>query len=368
MVNLFYGTTRKKAVSSPHFWAIVVIIIVVIVLYISWPWREAYFSRSIWHWIPGLLWLSELAVWEFKYHIVGCLLFIPTIYAAVFFGLRGALIAWFVSFIGILPLILGLWLTPWSLALNIGFLILPIFAVSAIALEVRIRLREREHYDAREQEHRMYISKMLEVQENERQRIARDLHDETIQTLLVIANYAESILSNNGHNTDDVNSKATLVRDTTLDTVDNLRAICLDLRPSVLDNLGLIAALRLLVDHINEEYKIQVQFSVTGEVRKLDTKIQTNIFRVVQEALSNIKRHSKASEALVALTFTEKSLQIKIQDNGQGFDSKKGATIVAGEKNFGLIGMQERVEAMSGKFNIRTKSNKGTTLFIGVKC
>ena len=354
--------------SSPHFWAIVVIIAVIIVLYLSWPWRATYFTRSIWYWIPGLPWLSELAVWEFKYHIVGSLLFIPTIYAAVFFGLRGALIAWFLSFIGILPLILKLWLTPWSLALNIGFIILPILAVSAIAVEVRLRLREREHYAAREQEHRMYISKMLDVQENERQRIARDLHDETIQTLLVIANYAESILSNDGNNSDDVNSKATLVRDTTLNTVDNLRGICLDLRPSVLDNLGLIAALRLLVDHINEEDKIQVQFSVTGEVRKLDTKIQTNIFRVVQEALSNIKRHSKASEALVALTFTEKSLQLKIQDNGQGFDDRKGTVVAGSRKSFGLIGMQERVEAISGKFKMRTRSNKGTTLYIEVEC
>ena len=354
--------------SSPHFWAIVVIIAVVIVLYFSWPWRATYFTRGIWHWIPGLPWLSELAVWEFKYHIVGSLLFIPTIYAAVFFGLRGALIAWSSSFIGILPLILGLWLTPWSLALNIGFLILPILAVSALALEVRFRFKEREHYVAREQEHRMYISKMLEVQENERQRIARDLHDETIQTLLVIANYAESILSNNGTNSDDVNYKATLVRDTTLNTVDNLRGICLDLRPSVLDNLGLIAALRLLVDHINEEYKIQVQFSVTGEVRKLDTKMQTNIFRVVQEALNNIKRHSKASEALVALTFTEESLQLKIQDNGQGFNDRKGTKIATREKSLGLIGMQERVEAISGKFDISTRSNKGTTLLIEVKC
>ena len=368
MVNLFNSPTRKKAVRSPHFWVIAFIIAVIIVLYFSWPWRETYFSRSIWYWIPGLSWLSELAVWEFKYHIVGGLLFIPTIYAAVFFGLRGALIAWFLSFIGIIPLILGLWLTPWSLALNIGFLILPIFAVSAIALEVRLRLKEREHYAAREQEHRRYISKMLEVQENERQRISRDLHDETIQTLLVIANYAESILSNNGKNSDDVNCKATLVRDTTLNTVDSLRNICLNLRPSVLDNLGLIAALRLLVDHINEEYNIQVQFSVTGEVRKLDTKIQTNIFRVVQEGLNNIRRHSKASEALVALAFTEKSLQLKIQDNGQGFNESKGTAKITREKNLGLIGMQERVEAISGKFKIRTRSNKGTTLYIEVKC
>jgi signal transduction histidine kinase len=368
MVHVFFSSNRNKLLSSPHFWAILLIIIFIVSLYYSWPWREANLAQSIWHWIPGISWLGDLAVWEFKYRVIGSLLFIPTIYASVFFWLRGAIVAWFLSFIGILPVILGLWLTPWALALNIAILILPLFVVSAIALELKLRRKDSEHYAVRELEHRVYISKMLEIQENERQRIARDLHDETIQKLLFIANYAEAILSNNGNNTREVNNKATLVRDTSLQTVDELRNICLNLRPSVLDNLGLIAALRLLADHINEEYHIQVQFNVTGDVRKLDTKIQTNIFRVVQEALSNIKRHSEANKALIDLEFTDDDLRLKIRDNGKGFNSKKGAIIAGGEHNFGLIGMQERIESLGGKFRIRSQNNRGTSLFIKVKC
>jgi signal transduction histidine kinase len=300
-------------------------------------------------------------------HIVGILFLIPIIYAAIFFSWKGALVVCLLSLLGVLPIIADMW-PNYYLITNIAFLLLPLLIVSLATFELEWRRKERKVFAEREEERRIYISKILEAQENERQRIAQELHDETIQTLLAIANSAESLLSSDHDNMREVRGNAEFIRDTILSTVENLRRISLDLRPSVLDNLGLISALRWLVDQMNTEPDIDTRIRVDGIEHSLSPRAEVTVFRVVQEALNNIKHHSKATKAMVELEFSSSCLKITIKDNGQGFRPLRQFHTLATKGKTGLIGIQQRINSIGGKFQVRSKPGEGTLLLIEVQC
>lgn len=153
-----------------------------------------------------------------------------------------------------------------------------------------------------------------------------------------------------------------------LQTVEDLRRLSLDLRPSILDDLGLIPALRWLADSMSKESNIKTQIFLRGEERKLAPQTETTIFRVVQEALNNIKRHSKASEANISLEFASDCLKLSIVDNGRGFHLPEKLCSFALKNKLGLIGIQERIGLMGGTFQIHSKPGKGTSLLIELKC
>ena len=145
-----------------------------------------------------------------------------------------------------LPIIVGMWSIS-SLMTNITALLMPFLVVSIVAFELKWRRKDRKIFAEREVERQVYIAKVLESQENERRRIAQELHDDTIQTLLVIANRAEALIPSGDDGIGEVRRNAEWIRDTTLEAVEGLRRASLDLRPSILDDLGLVPALRWLV-------------------------------------------------------------------------------------------------------------------------
>jgi two-component system sensor histidine kinase DegS len=366
MLGILPIKTERKLVKSPHFWAIIAITLVLIFIYQAWPWRIWKFDYGIWQWFPWLSSLYRLALVEFMNHIVGILFFIPIIYAAVFFSWRGALVASLLSLGGVLPVIVDMWHAN-SFITNVVLLLLPFFVVSIATFELEWRRKERKIFAEREEERQAYISKVLEAQEEERQRIARDLHDETIQTLLAMANSAENLVSANNNNSD-VKRNAASIRDISLSTADKLRRTSLDLRPSVLDDLGLVPALRWLADRMNAECDINTRILVNGVERSLSPQAEVTMFRIVQEALNNIKRHSKASEAVVTLGFNAEYLKITVEDDGQGFHQPKEIESFASRGKLGLIGMKERISFLGGTFQVRSSPGKGTSLLIEAKC
>jgi two-component system sensor histidine kinase DegS len=367
MLGILSLKTKVKISTSPHFWAIIVITLFLLFIYQAWPWREWKFTDGVWQWFPWLSSLYKLAIVEFRNHLVGILFFVPIIYALVFFGWRGALAISLLSLGGVLPIIVDMW-TINSIITNIVLLLLPLLVISLATFELKWRRKERRIFAEREEERKTYISKILEAQENERRRIAQELHDETIQTLLTIANSAENLLSSDHDNMREVRGNAEFIKDITLNTVENLRRISLDLRPSVLDNLGLIPALRWLVDQTNKDSDVDTQIRVAGIERNLPPQTEAAVFRVVQEALNNIKRHSKATKAMVELEFTNSCLKIKIQDNGQGFRPPRQLHALADKGQIGLIGIQQRIDSIGGTFQVRSKPGEGTLLLIEVQC
>jgi two-component system sensor histidine kinase DegS len=166
----------------------------------------------------------------------------------------------------------------------------------------------------------------------------------------------------------EVKMKAEWIRDATLKSIEELRRTSLDLRPSVLDDLGLIPALRWLVDNMNEGSDINARIIIEGTKRKLLPQAEVNIFRVVQEALNNIKRHSNAKKAVVTLEFAPDCLKISIEDNGQGFRRPKKLDRLAARDKLGLIGMRQRIDLLGGTLKIRSKLGEGTLLLIEAKC
>lgn len=359
--------TRGRIFKSPHFWAILVITFFLIFIYQVWPWRPWKFDEGIWQWFSWLTPLSRLAVTEVINRVVGILFLVPIIYAAIVFSWQGALITFLLAMIGVLPLVVDIWSAS-SLLTNLLMLLLPVLIASIVAFELSWRRRERKNFAERETERQTYIARILESQENERLRIAQELHDDTIQTLLVIANRAQNMIPSGDGDVEEVGKNAEWIRDATLQAIEDLRRTSLDLRPSVLDDLGLVPALRWLMDNTNKESGISTRITIKGKKRKLLPQAEVTIFRMVQEALNNIKRHSRAKKATVILEFGEDSLKIAINDDGRGFRPPQKFDGLAAKGKLGLVGMRQRIDFLGGTFRIRSRPGEGTKLLIEAKC
>ena len=337
------------------------IILFISFVYQFWPWRG---WRHPDDWLIWLNFLYTLAAFEFTYHCVGILFLLPVIYAAYIFKWKGALVATSVSLLGILPVLFGLWENFNSLLTNLCLLLLPICVILLINIVIELLQKNKKHFAEAEKERRIYLLKTLEIQEGERRRIAQELHDESIQALLATASYAESLESAGEGDITEIKTKAVWIKEAIRRTIEELRRICLDLRPSVLDNLGLVAALRWLIEQANKDCNIHSQIIVNGIKPNLSPQVEVTIFRVVQEALNNIKRHTKTKEAIVNVRFDPEFTRIIIQDDGEGFVVPKKFSLFAVEGKLGLIGMQQRIESLGGTFKVKSGSGEGTLLLI----
>jgi two-component system sensor histidine kinase DegS len=356
-----------KIFKSPHFGANIAVTLVLVFIYQTWPWRAWDFDEGLWRWFSWLSPLYNVAITEFVHHIVGILFLVPIIYAAIFFSWQGALTTYLLSLFGVLPIILSIWSVA-SLITNLTLLLLPLFIASIVAFELARRRRERRNFTEREAERQVYISKILESQENERQRIAQEIHDDTIQKLLVIANRTQKLIPCAKGDNGEINKTTEWIRDATLQAIEELRRTSLNLRPSVLDDLGLVPALRWLIDSMIEESGIKARIIIKGAIRNLGQNAEITIFRVVQEALNNIKRHSNAKEAVVNIEFKVNSIKITIKDNGTGFYPPRKLEGLATKGKLGLIGMQQRIDFLGGKFQIHSRPGRGTLLQIEAMC
>ena len=207
---------------------------------------------------------------------------------------------------------------------------------------------------------RIYMQKLSQVQEEERKRIARDLHDETIQALVVVSRHLEDLTSGN--------SKLSIeeIREEVRKITKGVRRFSRELRPSILDDLGLTHAVQWLASDLTENYGIMVKTRVKGNQIQLPAESELMLFRIVQEALTNIRKHSHATEASITLNFSEHNVSITIQDNGKGFKVPPGMGDLAKTGKLGMVGMQERTQLLGGTLNIKSKPGEGTDLVIDI--
>ncbi len=209
--------------------------------------------------------------------------------------------------------------------------------------------------------------KIIEAQEEERQRVARDIHDGPAQSfanLSLKVELCEKLLSIDIDRTKaELKNLKQLVRDNLKD----VRKIIYDLRPMSLDDLGLIPTVERYASVFSEETLIQADVKVFDAYSDIDSIVEIAAFRIIQEALSNIRKHSKANHALIKIECNEKKLYIVINDDGIGFDTKeiyKNTDSLNG--GFGVIGMKERAELLGGSLQITSVIGKGTKVIVTI--
>jgi signal transduction histidine kinase len=169
-------------------------------------------------------------------------------------------------------------------------------------------------------------------------------------------------------NSPDIRGAVNSFRESVISISQDLRRISLDLRPDLIDDLGLIPSLRWLLDRFRQGSDIAAQLNVEGENRNpIPKKISDNLFRIVQEALNNVKRHSLARSVLVNVQLTDSKIQISVQDDGRGFNFQRSYAKLASEGKLGLIGMQQRVQFINGSFSCQSEADKGTTITVEVE-
>ena len=206
-----------------------------------------------------------------------------------------------------------------------------------------------------------YSRRLIESQEAERKRLASELHDGLGQELIIIKNRAMLAL-NEGDDKEAVNKEISTISETASSALLGVREITNNLRPQLLDRLGLTKALKSMIRKVSGVVEIESDIDlIDGLVSKNE---EINIYRIVQESINNIIKHSKAENALVEIKHSEKSILITIKDNGIGFDSTK---IQTKSEGLGLVGLKERVQLLGGEISIKSRIGDGTTIRVSIK-
>ncbi len=213
---------------------------------------------------------------------------------------------------------------------------------------------------------RKYLSQIIEAQENERRRISRELHDEIGQALYAIKFNLEMIDKDLPQATPLVRGRLGEAKSLSSQTLTSMRQLALDLRPTMLDDLGLIPTLRWYVQNFSNRLNIYSNFEAMGLEEKLPPQIETAFYRIIQEALNNIAKHAQADRVEISLMRRDSKILASIQDNGKGFDLDKVLHPESPERGFGLIGIQERVSLLGGQIDIQSRPGSGTLIHIEV--
>lgn len=209
-------------------------------------------------------------------------------------------------------------------------------------------------------ENRQLIHTSLEVQEQERKYLARELHDEMGQCLTAIQADAE-LIRDNSHGNTHIQTSAEAIINVSSRVYDVVHSMMHRLRPSILDNLGLVEAIKEEMDSFKTRNpNTQCACECTASLNNLDERTSINLYRIMQECLTNITKHAAASKVSIELSSTEKTISLKITDNGSGFD------INIPSRGLGLIGMRERVSSLGGELLLETAPNKGLSIRIEV--
>ncbi|WP_322799134.1 sensor histidine kinase [Thermoflexus sp.] len=221
-----------------------------------------------------------------------------------------------------------------------------------------------EELAQQEQMRAFYLQRIIEAQEEERRRIARELHDETGQALaslrVGLRNLEQTL------DPDTLRSRLEDLYQLVDQTLNRVRRLAFELRPSVLDDLGLVAALERYIWDYRERFGIEVEMQVVGlNERRIPSTIETAVYRIVQEALTNAARHAKCQRISVLLQASPRLLSVIVEDDGCGFDVEQALRQGRGSR-LGLYGMRERAQLVGGTLTIESVPGQGTTLYLRV--
>jgi len=209
---------------------------------------------------------------------------------------------------------------------------------------------------------RFYVQQITRTQEEERSRIARELHDSTAQTIIALLHQLENLLHGKTNLSVGEARELWAFHAQIKDVLQEVRHLGRDLRPSILDDVGLLPTLHWVIREFKTEHGVEANLQVHGDERRFSQEAELILFRIVQEALRNIGRHSHASKAEVSIRFGEGKTTVIIRDNGIGFQSPDKVTDLSRSGKLGLVGMQERVRLLGGSLEVESEPGKGTTV------
>jgi two-component system sensor histidine kinase DegS len=210
-----------------------------------------------------------------------------------------------------------------------------------------------------------YLQQAIRSQEEERRRIARELHDETAQDLAALSRQIDTITSKGARllSSKDVALLEELHQQADR-ALEGVRRFSQDLRPSILDDLGLVPALEWLASDLEQHFRIKVNFEVKGQVNRFAPEVELVLFRIAQEALRNIWKHSGASQAWIGLECLDGNTVLTIGDNGKGFKTPEKVAELAPAGKLGLVGMQERARLVGAHLTVMSEPSEGTIITV----
>lgn len=238
------------------------------------------------------------------------------------------------------------------------------------ALERRVEERTRElaaanrELNARERVRQQLLRKVISAQEDERKRLARELHDETSQTLTALSVRLETALANTPQ--EPARTHVAEARALASRSLDELQRLMHDLRPSVLDDLGLVSAIRWYAERHLASRGISVRFEASPPDLRLPYDLETALFRATQEILTNVARHADADMVLIQLSAHEGRLSLEVEDDGRGFNPAEVRPSPTNMRGLGLMGIRERVELFDGSVEFDSSPGQGTRVAINV--
>jgi two-component system, NarL family, sensor histidine kinase DegS len=227
------------------------------------------------------------------------------------------------------------------------------------------RKSEKTNITKIEEELRLYADQISNAYEEERKRIARDLHDETIQNLIAISRRLDNFISSCSNINRETLKPLEYIHESIDDSLKMIRHFIYDLRPPTLEYLGLVPAVRDLIKNINESSVIKIGLKIDGFNKKYPQKKALIIYRIIQEAVNNIWRHSFASEAEVLFKGLNNKSEIIITDNGKGFETDAEQPFLKVGK-LGIMGMKERAHLIGGKLKIESEIGNGTIITLKI--
>jgi signal transduction histidine kinase len=230
-------------------------------------------------------------------------------------------------------------------------------AIENVSLVLSLREREIQRGEL--------LHRATKAQEAERTRIARELHDETGQSLTALALGLQGIAKLVHRKPEMVEAQVTSLKEIANQALGELRHLISDLRPSHLDDLGLVPTLRWYVEQVEGRSDLKVQAEIVGEVRRLQPEIETTLFRIMQEALNHVLKHAEANTVNLALCFEPNRIILSVQDDGRGF-SPTQAMQAGVHQPWGLLGIRERATLAGGSLTIDSQLGEGTRLEVHI--
>ena len=341
--------------SRPSFWFILALLVLITLPHYEEALQQPAFLTQA---------LSSLGLRRHAFERI--LYLIPIVWGGFVFGWRGAAITSLAALVCMLPRAIFISANPTDAIFEASgvFIIGNLLAISANAVH-----KERKHrvqLQVAERELRFYLHQITNAQEEERKRISRELHDETIQALVVLSRQLDARASSNEGLLEDNRLGLEELRQQTNNIIEGVRRLGQDLRPPALDRLGLLPTLEGLAADVTKYSGIVIKVNILGSQRRFPEEVELVLFRITQEALRNVWRHSQATRAEITINFDDTKTGITISDNGKGFKFPETIGDLAKEGKLGLAGMQERARLIGGTLAVQSQPDRGTSVTIDI--
>jgi|ETNmetMinimDraft_2_1059921.scaffolds.fasta_scaffold30874_2 signal transduction histidine kinase len=295
---------------------------------------------------------------------------LPIGYAAIVIGITTGIGLSVISFFSMLPRVILYSNEPLD-ALFETLMVVALGVFFCLFRKFQSDMRQQQEHDLEivrkmQENQSFYIRQAVMAQEEERKRISRELHDDTVQVLSGLSRKLDNFVRKNDSLSEQNLDFLKQFHEQLNTGLTEVQRFSQDLRPSLLDYLGLLTALRSLVSKAQERYALSIEFEVVGEEKRFEPEVEILIFRIIQEALTNVGRHANASIAKVVIELLDGRTIFSISDNGIGFELSESVDDLPKSGKLGLAGINERALLLGGDLQVQTSRGKGTSITVEI--